>query len=289
MKYTGSALQNGDIMQNLKTGDDFACVVYVPSLNVKNVTMTLGELKTRVGQDETLRMMARQILQAAAVMQHLRGDFSSWKMDDNYVSFEIEVQGEETVLKNASIHVIADTLLDSYPDCRRTVPAVSWTTAQDIRATVDGLKQICDFDVDAELDRFKNLLIEGKTLHAEEGEIVVDDDLIAGSIQVFEEYVVNVGNKGKKGWKAKADEFRKLEKYIRENLAVNRQSFCFLERGKLSDHEVKWKIGGEVKDIKWVKLLIAYGDGRGDSLGVIRKKRQYFKETLDKIVELGHW
>jgi len=143
--------------------------VYVPSLNIKHVTMTLRELKAIVGQDETLRMMARQILQAAAVMQHLQGEFSSWAMDDNYVSFEVEVQGEGTVLKSASIHVIADTLLDSYPDCRRMVPAVSCTTAQDIQATLDEMKQSCDFDVDAELDRFKNLLIAGNhaVLHAE--------------------------------------------------------------------------------------------------------------------------
>jgi hypothetical protein len=147
-------------------------------------------------------------------------------------------------------------------------------------------------DVNVELGRFERLMVEGKpvVLHAEEPEIVVDDDLIAGAIQVFEEYVDNVGYKGNgKGWHHKADEFRKLEKYIREHLAVKKSTFCFLEGGKLSDHQVKWKIGGEVKDIKWVKLLIAYGDGRGDSLGVIRKKRQTFKETLYKIVELGHW
>ena len=90
--------------------------------------------------------------------------------------------------------------------------------------------------------------------------------------------------------KTKADEVKKLEKYIRENLAVDKNLFRFLEDRKLTDHEVVWRIGGENKIIKWTKLLKAYGRGRGDSLGVLPKDRQYFKELLIAIVEeFGDW
>jgi hypothetical protein len=69
---------NGNI-QGLEIGRTYAWVVYVPSLNSEDthVTMNLLELKTIVGQDETLRMMARPIIKVAAVMQRTFGDFSS--------------------------------------------------------------------------------------------------------------------------------------------------------------------------------------------------------------------
>ena len=66
-------------------------------------------------------MMARLILaKVAAVMQRICGEFSSWKIDDNYVSFDAKMQGQETVLENAYLHTIADTFLGSYPDHRNT-------------------------------------------------------------------------------------------------------------------------------------------------------------------------
>ncbi len=46
----------------------------------------------------------------------------------------------------------------------------------------------------------------------------------------FENFVYNLGNKRngyKNGWETKAEEMKKLEKYIRENLAVNKESFVF--------------------------------------------------------------
>lgn len=102
-------------------------------------------------------------------MQRTCGDFSSWKIDDNYVSFDVEMQGEEIVLENAYLHMIADTFLGSYPDHRNTISTGNRTTAQDIEATVDKMKQICDFNVGAELYSWESLIMEGKhaVLHAE--------------------------------------------------------------------------------------------------------------------------
>ena len=147
-----------------------------------------------------------------------------------------------------------------------------------------------------EMGYCERLMVEGKpvcVLHTEGPEIVVNDDLIQKAIEVFKESVHEIGNKhngSKDGLKTKADEVKKLEKYIRENLAVDKNLFRFLEDRKLTDHEVVWRIGGENKIIKWTKLLKAYGRGRGDSLGVLPKDRQYFKELLIAIVEeFGDW
>ena len=122
---------------------------------------------------------------------------------------------------------------------------------------------------------------------------MVNDDVIQEAIEVFKEFVHEIGTKhngSKDRLKTKADEVKKLEKYIRENLAVNKNLFRFLEDRKLTDHEVVWNIGGENKIIKWAKLLKAYGRGRGDSLGFLPKDRQYFKELLIAIVdEFGGW
>lgn len=94
MMFTG----NSGNMQGLEMGKTYAWVVYVPSLRIEDthVTMTIGELKNIV---DTLRMMARQILRATAVMQRTCGDFSSWNIEDNYVSFDAQVQGEEIVVE----------------------------------------------------------------------------------------------------------------------------------------------------------------------------------------------
>ena len=77
--FTGSVSVAGENTQGLEMGKTYAWVVYVPSLSIEDthVTMTLRELKTIVGQDETLRIMARPILRAAAVMQRTCGEFSS--------------------------------------------------------------------------------------------------------------------------------------------------------------------------------------------------------------------
>jgi len=117
---------------------------------------------------------------------------------------------------------------------------------------------------------------------------LVNDDLIEEYTKVLENFVKKIGtdlngNKKEDMWKIKADEVEKLEISFREKLALDKTSFCFLEEEKVTDHEVVWKIGGEIKVIKWAKLLKGSGKGRGDSLGVIPKDRQFFKDLLIKI------
>jgi hypothetical protein len=67
----------------------------------------------------------------------------------------------KSLWKNAYLHTIADMLLGSYPDYRRTISTDNnRTTTQDIGATVDKMKQICDFDVGAELYSWESLIME---------------------------------------------------------------------------------------------------------------------------------
>jgi hypothetical protein len=133
-----------------------------------HVTITLRELKTIVGQDEALRVMARPILRAAAVMERTCGEFSSWNIDDNYVSFDAQLQGGGIVVKNAYLHAIAETLLGSYPDHRTTMPADNRTTVQDMEAMIANIRQVSDIDVDTDLYKCETLMLEGKpALHAE--------------------------------------------------------------------------------------------------------------------------
>ena len=62
------------------------------------------------------------------------------------------MQGEEIVVENAYLHMIADTLLGSYSDHRTTMPADNVTTAQDIQSIIDKISESGNFNVDTELD-----------------------------------------------------------------------------------------------------------------------------------------
>ena len=185
-----------------EVGRTYAWVVYVPRLIFENthVVMTIQELQDMAQQDPTLSEMSKAILspilRAIAVMKTTCAEYSNWKVGDNYVSFDLQADGAEILVTNACIHTIAETLLGTYPDYRRTIPKNNRTTAQDIQSIIDIISE-GGVDANVELGRFERLMIEEKpaVLHAEEPEIVFDDDIIARSIPVFEEYVNNVGHK----------------------------------------------------------------------------------------------
>jgi hypothetical protein len=124
-----------------------------------------------------------------------------------------------------------------------------------------------------------------------------NDDLMAEAIVVFETFVsdVSYGGNNSKGWKYKKKRVIELETYFRESLAVDK-SFSFLDwsstkqKKPLSHCKIRWKVGGEFTEIKWPKLLIGHGKGRGDSLREFRKCRISFVNMLNRIVdELGGW
>ena len=163
MMHLDFASVTGGTSEGKELGSTCAWVVYVPSLCIEDthVTITLRELKSIVGQDEALRVMVRPILKAAAVMERTCGEFSSWNIDENYVSFDAQLQGGEIVVENAYLHAITETLLGSYPDHRTTMPADNRTTVQDMEAMIAN-SQVSDFDVGTELCKYKRLIIEGK-------------------------------------------------------------------------------------------------------------------------------
>lgn len=57
------------------------------------------------------------------------------------MSFDLQVDGAEVIVKNACIHTIAETLLGSFPNYRSTIPADARTTAQDIQSALDELSE----------------------------------------------------------------------------------------------------------------------------------------------------
>jgi len=142
MMYLDFASVTGAKLEGQVLGRTYAWVVYVPSLNVDSthVIMTIHELNTMARQDAILAAMARSILRpkkimrAIAVMKRTCGKYSHWKITDNYVSFNVSTEGSEVVVKNICIHTITETLLDMFPDYRRTMPADKQTTAQAIES-----------------------------------------------------------------------------------------------------------------------------------------------------------
>jgi len=175
----------GGNMEGKVLGQRYAWVVYVPSLNVddNHAIMTIRELEAMARQDATLDEMARSILRpmlrAIAVMKRTCGESSNWKISDNYVSFDLQVDGAEVVVKNACIHTIAETLLGSFPN----YPADARTTAQDIQSTLDNLSER---GINVELGCFERLIVEGNPAvsHTEGPKTVVPaSDPVASSTQ----------------------------------------------------------------------------------------------------------
>lgn len=117
-------------------GKVYAWVVYVPRLVTRenHVVMTIDELKAVATQDVNLQRMAKAILRPMslvrpiAVMKRSCGEFSSWKIGDNYVSFSVRTEGSAIVIDDIRIHTITETLLGRCPDYRKGSPSNVRTT-----------------------------------------------------------------------------------------------------------------------------------------------------------------
>jgi hypothetical protein len=144
MMYLDFASVTGTSLEGQILGRTYAWVVYVPSLRLDDthVVMTIDELKSMAKQDATLAAMARSILRpmnlmrSIAVMKRTCGEYSPWKIGDNYVSFHVRARGSEVVVEDIRVHTITETLLGSCPDYRRTMPSDSRTTAQVIQSLI---------------------------------------------------------------------------------------------------------------------------------------------------------
>lgn len=120
----------------------------------------------------------------------------------------------------------------------------------------------------------------------------LNEGILREAIAEFNQFVVN---SKKKMWNIKAKAVYDLETFIREKLAVNRESFCFLNQEivsneterRLTDHEIYWKENGEDKVIiiSWTKLLKARGSGYKGYLGVIVKDRRLLKTLLNDLYD----
>jgi hypothetical protein len=274
--------------------------VYVPSLNFENthVVMTIQELQDMAQQDPTLSAMTTAILspilRAIAVMKTTCADYSNWKVGDNYVSFDLRVDGAEILVTNACIHTIAETLLGTCPDYRCTIPKNNRTTAQDIQSIIDNIAE-GGIDANVELGRFERLMMEGKpaVLRPEIGvpvlDLILDDNLILRAKTIYGQFVNTIGNNlnnNSESLNIKAEAVNGLHTFIRENLvkAENRDSFCFLNAElipgestkRLSNHKIWWKVDGAFQKIDWTKLLIPH-------LGAIHKKHRTMKSVLNEL------
>jgi len=120
------------------------------------------------------------------------------------------------------------------------------------------------------------------------------DDFVRLAKVKFDHFVKAIGHSsnGKKDvWIIKANEVKCLEAFMREGLAVNRESFCFLDQGglhaedtrRLSTHAIWWKHSASehFEKIPWVKLLKSY---MPTYLGVISKDRNTFKKLLNVLL-----
>lgn len=123
----------------------------------------------------------------------------------------------------------------------------------------------------------------------------MDDDLIRNARVKFDHFVKAIGrsSNGKKDvWNIKANEVKRLETFMRKCLAVNSESFCFLDKEcfhaedtrRLSTHAIWWKHdeARHFQKIPWVKLLKS---SMPTYLGVLSKDRTTFKKLLNVLVE----
>ena len=311
MMYTRSV---GGNMEGKVPGKIYAWVVYVPSLNIddNHAIMTIRELEAKAQQDATMDKMARSItgtaaptnrgdtlapsagpssspmLRAIAVMKQTCGEPSNWKISDNYVSFDLQVDGAEVVVKNARIHTIAETLLGSFPNYRSTIPADARTTAQDIQSTLENFSKR---GINVELGHFERSMMEGKPVV----DVIpdpLDNEFIGLTTTKFGEFVHAIGNQlnhKENSWRMKAEAVDDLQTFVRENLAVNRESFCFLNAEilageklkRLTTHEIWWKEPDAEKfEIPWTQLL-------NGNLGALPKDRRTLKGLLNELDRQG--
>ena len=122
----------------------------------------------------------------------------------------------------------------------------------------------------------------------------LNDDFFSNAKIRFKQFIEDIGtdlNGNKCGWDIKAAAVQDLEKFVREKLAVDGNSFVFLDTGskRLTKHEIWWEssnhTGPSFQKIPWVKLLNANGRGYEGNLGVISKDHQSFKGFLNKLLK----
>lgn len=104
-----------------------------------------------------------------------------------------------------------------------------------------------------------------------------------------------VDNSKNNPWNIKARAVYDLETFIREKLAVKKESFSFLNQEmvsnetnrRLTNHKIYWKEIGEDKliTISWTKLLKACGPGFTGYLGVIARDRRLLKDLLNNLYD----
>ena len=88
----------------------------------------------------------------------------------------------------------------------------------------------------------------------------LDDDFLRIAKAKFYQFVESVRttiNSNKDRWNIKAKEVEDLETFVRGKMAVNKESFHFLEKGMLTKHKIWWKKrhAESFEKIPWVKLL----------------------------------
>jgi len=147
--------------------ENYTWAVYIPSLRLEynHAIMTIQELEAMALEDMTIDEIAknilRPILRSIAVMKETCGDYSNWRIDHNYISFDVFTQESTVIIRNARIHTITDTILDKYPDSRVTIPTNNMNTAPAIRSFLERERDRFE-DAEKELARFKILMMEDK-------------------------------------------------------------------------------------------------------------------------------
>ena len=127
----------------------------------------------------------------------------------------------------------------------------------------------------------------------------LNDELFQTSIAVFDKFVKTTHHRNLNGickkvkFDIKTAAVHELQTYIRQNLAVDSETFCLLteecSKGegsrRLSEHNIYWKLSNErgFEVIRWSRLLKSSEKGHENSLGIINMERRACKTLLNKV------
>lgn len=152
----------------LVLGRTYAWVVYIPSLGHHtghHVVMTIDRLKRLARQDTHLAQSTKLILnpmhvvRLLAVMKRTCEEYCNWKVGDNYVSFTVDTDDADIVLRNVRIHTITDTLLNQCPDYRFTNDATTTTTSTILQTIMEKCRTSSQYaGVNVELAHCESIL-----------------------------------------------------------------------------------------------------------------------------------
>ena len=170
---TELSLATNSLVTGEQLVENYAWAVYIPSMNTEHnhFVMTIHELQILALNDKVFcniaEVILRPILNLIAVMEETCGESSNYSIDDNYVSFSVQINESDVIVQNPRIHMVTETLLQDVPEYHTAIPP-QLTTTQVIKAYLDKLCLERELEYDnavSELRKLRMLMIERKGMH----------------------------------------------------------------------------------------------------------------------------